>query len=318
MLLRQIEALKGNKPMPSGTARTDATKTVRWGDLDEVSDLQRQLDEAKEKEILLLEAYEQLERDVGREIDKALSKQSEEGQRLQRRVQFLETALADSKRAAAGLQDSQARLEGQLSDVADRNRRYEAGVYGLPQAVAEIKQLKEALLQEDAKLKDVVQQNNRLAAKVRLALCVLLRRQPNCQQPAAPLAWVCTLHSEEAPLPRQPAGPLNEPCTLCCYVLPAARCFAVLRMNTQVEDMGDENAALRAKAGLPRDAAVDISDLRAQRDSSASQMRALNALLERQVADLEEERRKLRMELKFRAKHHGQHALEVCVWDVRV
>lgn len=30
-----------------------------------------------------------------------------------------------------------------------------------------------------------------------------------------------------------------------------------------------------------------------------------------QVADLEEERRKLRMEVKFRAKYHGQHALEM-------
>lgn len=30
-----------------------------------------------------------------------------------------------------------------------------------------------------------------------------------------------------------------------------------------------------------------------------------------QVADLEEERRKLRMEMKFRAKYHGQHALEM-------
>ena len=28
-----------------------------------------------------------------------------------------------------------------------------------------------------------------------------------------------------------------------------------------------------------------------------------------QVADLEEERRKLRMEMKFRAKYHGEHAL---------
>lgn len=29
------------------------------------------------------------------------------------------------------------------------------------------------------------------------------------------------------------------------------------------------------------------------------------------MADLEEERRKLRMEMKFRAKYHGQHALEM-------
>jgi hypothetical protein len=44
-----------------------------------------------------------------------------------------------------------------------------------------------------------------------------------------------------------------------------------------------------------------------------SRLRAVmpNHMRVRQVADLEEERRKLRMELKFRAKYHGQHALEM-------
>lgn len=45
-----------------------------------------------------------------------------------------------------------------------------------------------------------------------------------------------------------------------------------------------------------------LQDLRMQKEAHISQLRSLNALLERQVADLEEERRKLRMEMKFRAK----------------
>lgn len=40
-------------------------------------------------QILLLEAYEQLEKDVGKEIDLALSKQAEELKTAQRRVEFL-------------------------------------------------------------------------------------------------------------------------------------------------------------------------------------------------------------------------------------
>ena len=41
-------------------------------------------------QVLLLEAYEQLENDVAKEVDRALAKQSEEVQRLQRRVDFLQ------------------------------------------------------------------------------------------------------------------------------------------------------------------------------------------------------------------------------------
>lgn len=41
-------------------------------------------------QVLLLEAYEQLENDVAKEIDRALAKQAEEVARLQRRVDFLQ------------------------------------------------------------------------------------------------------------------------------------------------------------------------------------------------------------------------------------
>ena len=54
-----------------------------------------------------------------------------------------------------------------------------------------------------------------------------------------------------------------------------------------------------------------MKDVRLQKEAQISQLRSLNALLERQVADLEEERRKLRSEMKFRAKYHGQAALEL-------
>jgi len=47
-------------------------------------------------QILLLEAYEQLEKDVGKEIDKALSKQAEDLRAAQRRAEFLTQVLCMS------------------------------------------------------------------------------------------------------------------------------------------------------------------------------------------------------------------------------
>lgn len=83
--------------------------------------------------MLLLEAYEQLENDVGKEIDRALSKQAEELSRLNRRVQFLESHLEAERNQVALLTDETAKLEGQLADATHRNAVYESGVYGLPQ-----------------------------------------------------------------------------------------------------------------------------------------------------------------------------------------
>ncbi len=82
-------------------------------------------------------------------------------------------------------------------------------------------------------------------------------------------------------------------------------------LSRKVEDLADENTVLRKKAGVGEQDKVDTRDVRQQKEATIAQLRSLNALLERQVADLEEERRKLRMELKFRAKYHGQHALEM-------
>lgn len=140
-------------------------------------------------------------------------------------------------------------------------------------------------------------------------------------------------------------------------------------LSAAAEDLTDENAALRAKAGLPPRGAGGAADVagtagvRSAREVTLAQLRSVNAMLERQargkggccalsafcpwtpgsghlrkrcchccwphwrsaaqhstahthtrtpfstrpqVSDLEEERRKLRLELKFRAKYHGR------------
>jgi centrosomal protein CEP290 len=84
-------------------------------------------------QVLLLEAYEQLEADVGQEVDRALAHQGEELGRLGRRMAFLEGRLETEQKQAAALAEEGVRLEGELADAAARNAQYESGVYGLPQ-----------------------------------------------------------------------------------------------------------------------------------------------------------------------------------------
>lgn len=46
-------------------------------------------------------------------------------------------------------------------------------------------------------------------------------------------------------------------------------------------------------------------------ETAIAQLRSLNSQLEREVVDMEEERRRLKWELKFRAKYHGKAALDM-------
>eukprot|EP00879_Flechtneria_rotunda_P017649 GHRR01018501.1.p1 GENE.GHRR01018501.1~~GHRR01018501.1.p1 ORF type:complete len:2335 (+),score=1054.13 GHRR01018501.1:417-7421(+) len=224
----------------SGTTDTDNGELSREAQL---AAMKQALDEAKENEVLLLEAYEQLEADVGAEIDRALAKQADELSRLHRRVQYLEGHLDAERKQVALLTDETAKLEGQLADANNRNVLYESGIYGLPQAALEIRQLKEVVASGEARVKELVLQVNKLSAAI--------------------------------------------------------------------EDLSDEAVLLRRKAGLPADQALDTAGVKLQKDLTIAQLRSVNALLERQVSDLEEERRKLRLEVKFRAKYHGKAALEM-------
>lgn len=60
----------------------------------------------------------------------------------------------------------------------------------------------------------------------------------------------------------------------------------IVQLNKQaakVEDLYDENAMLRQRAGLGEGDKVDIKDIKMQKEATIAQLRALNALLERQV-----------------------------------
>ncbi|KAG1678296.1 hypothetical protein FOA52_013917 [Chlamydomonas sp. UWO 241] len=248
-LLAQLDAqrreLRGTPGRRSRGLRASGGSgvTTDGEEAEDLAELREALDEAREKEVLLLEAYEQLEADVGKEIDKALSKEREERKTLERRAEFLQRKLDEEKEHVMALKENHYQLEDDLKGYKIRNRQYEEGVYGLPQAVEELHALKDALYKEESRVRTLVDQMNKL--------------------------------------------------------------------NGRMEDLFDENAVLRRDLGLSDTDKVDIKDLRMQKEGHISQLRSLNALLERQVADLEEERRKLRMEMKFRAKYHGQAALQL-------
>ena len=54
-------------------------------------------------------------------------------------------------------------------------------------------------------------------------------------------------------------------------------------LSAAVEDLQDEAVLLRRKAGLPPGEVLDTSGVKLQKDLTISQLRSVNALLERQV-----------------------------------
>lgn len=76
----------------------------------------------------------------------------------------------------------------------------------------------------------------------------------------------------------------------------------------QLDGTSEEIRYLRKQAGIADDAPLDLAGFRSQVQAETAQLRALNAQLEREVNELEEERRRLRNELRFRAKWQGAHA----------
>ena len=57
----------------------------------------------------------------------------------------------------------------------------------------------------------------------------------------------------------------------------------VNKLSSRAEDLSDENTKLRKKAGLGETDKVDIQDVRHHKAAQITQLRSLNALLERQV-----------------------------------
>ncbi|KAK9830546.1 hypothetical protein WJX72_012389 [[Myrmecia] bisecta] len=210
---------------------------------EEVARLQAELQTAAEKEMLLLEAYEALEKDVGKEVDRALAAQKEQLDYLARKAKVQEEELEKERAKYRELDAGVEKLQAEKEDAEERCQVYESGVYGLPQAVLEMKALKRKIATLDDNRAGLVERLNALGSKL--------------------------------------------------------------------EDLAEENRALRRKAGVPESQAVDLGDIKLHKESTIVQLRSLNAQLEREVADLEEERRRLKWELKFRAKYHGKAALAI-------
>lgn len=68
---------------------------------------------------------------------------------------------------------------------------------------------------------------------------------------------------------------------------------------------------LRQKAGVPDRDAIDLGDFKLKGQVEIEQLRALNAQLEKELAQLEDERRELKTELRYRAKYHGEAAAKM-------
>lgn len=58
------------------------------------------------------------------------------------------------------------------------------------------------------------------------------------------------------------------------------------KLSAALEDLSDEAAVLRRKAGLPADQPLNTAGVKLQKDITIAQLRSVNALLERQVRDL--------------------------------
>ena len=199
------------------------------------------LRDAHGKVRLLLEAYEQLEKDTGQEVDFALERQQQRMQSLEAESQARERTLKVERERYQQLDKTLGETQAALEDAMQRNRKYETGVYGLPEAIQEIKKLRATGQESSLKL--------------------------------------------EAHVAR-----LND-------------------LSERLEDVLEENRFLRRKAGVSEDESLEVSDLRLQSQVAIAQLRGLNAQLQRELVDVEEEKRRLRMELRFHSRAQGKGAL---------
>lgn len=79
--------------------------------------------------------------------------------------------------------------------------------------------------------------------------------------------------------------------------------------KTQLEKLLEEHNFMRETFGQPTE--QELGDFKMKRQIEQQSLRALNSQLEAEVRALEEERRKLRSELRYRAKWHGEAAAKL-------
>lgn len=84
-------------------------------------------------QILLLEAYEQLEHDVAKEVQRALAAQATDLDKKIKRNKVLEDEIQNARKRHQDLDQHLEELQVKMNGIQERNRLYEEGVYGLPQ-----------------------------------------------------------------------------------------------------------------------------------------------------------------------------------------
>jgi centrosomal protein CEP290 len=227
----------------SSEVRGAATNGLHPDDPRYVEELEAEVAELRDLRVLLLEAYDQLEKDVGREIDIALQRQNRHHANLEAKVSMQDEALRQEHKRFKSMDRALAEAQDELAEASRRNAEYEQGVYGLSEAMRDLKALRLQVRAADQQVQDAVETSNELGRKV--------------------------------------------------------------------EDLTEETRFLRQKAGIPEDADIDLGDFKIRSKVEAAQLRALNAQLEHEVHELEEDRRRLRNELRYRAKWQGEHAAKL-------
>jgi len=227
----------------SAEVRGAATDGLHPDDPRYVEELEAEVAELRDLRVLLLEAYDQLEKDVGREIDIALQRQNRHHANLEAKVSAQDEALRQEHKRFTSMDRALSEAQDELAMASRRNAEYETGVYGLSEAMRDLKALRLQVRAADDQVRDAVETSNELGRKV--------------------------------------------------------------------EDLTEETRFLRQKAGIPEDADIDLGAFKIRSKVEAAQLRALNAQLEREVHELEEDRRRLRNELRYRAKWQGEHAAKL-------
>lgn len=247
----------------------------------DVAQLEEELEHARDKEILLLEAYEQLERDIGREVESALVKQ-------RARLEQLEAALREREGRAQAERQSYESMQKQLADA-----QRDLDVRGDPHPLRPFHS----------------------QPPLRRPTCSPPDRPVSCVPPRtrtpAQVAKRLNFQFEQGQYGLPEAMRDQRKLRADIKALRDELDRSVLERNRLMKELdgaAEEARFLRKQAGIPEEAQLDMGGFRQQTQAETAQLRALNAQLEREVAELEEERRRLRNELRFRAKWQGAHA----------
>ena len=179
-----------------------------------------ELRRALEREVVLVDYIEQLERDKAREVEAALRVQRSELEQLRAGLARREAAADREREAAMQLEAQLEAAQRELGEQRALAQGLATGVYGLAEALRDVKALKAGLRDKDAEV----------------------------------VSGVRRLHDKAE----------------------------------QFEDVLEENRALRKKLGLREDAPIDLGDYKLKSQIETAQLRALNARLEREIAELEE------------------------------